>query len=137
LNEIVVDTDVVSYLLNRHSLAGAYEKLLIGRTPMISFMTVAELYRGALKKEWGQKRIAELESHLRQFAVVPYSLQVCTAFAHICNSAERRGRSITTADAFIAACAVSLRIPLLTHNRRHFDGIDGLQVISALPEPAS
>jgi predicted nucleic acid-binding protein len=110
-----------------------YEKILMGGTPMVSFMTVAELYRGALKKKWGQKRMAELESHLRQFGVVPWNLQVCMAFAAICNSAEKKGRPITTADALIAACALSLRIPLLTHNRRHFDGIDGLDVISAMP----
>jgi tRNA(fMet)-specific endonuclease VapC len=131
LNEILLDTDVVSYLLNRHHLALAYEKLLIGRTPMISFMTVAEMYRGALKRNWGQKRMAELDSHIRQFAVVPYSFQVCVAFARIVNSGERSGRPITTADAFIAACAVSLQIPLLTNNKRHFDSIDELVVISA------
>jgi hypothetical protein len=48
VNEILLDTDVVSYLLNRHGLRAIYEKLLIGRTPMISFMTVAEMYEGAL-----------------------------------------------------------------------------------------
>ncbi len=118
-------------------MAEAYEKLLIDQTPMVSFMTVAELYRGALKKKWGQKRMVELESHLRQFVVVPWNLQTCITFVRICNSADRRGKSIATADALIAACAVSLQVPLLTHNRRHFDGIDGLKVISAMPEPGS
>ena len=55
-----MDTDVVSYLLNRHSLAETYEELLVGCTPLISFMTVAEMYRGAIKKNWGTRRIAEL-----------------------------------------------------------------------------
>ena len=131
MNEFLLDTDVVSYLLNRHSLAAAYEKLLIGHTPMVSFMTVAEMYRGVLKRNWGARRMAELESHLRQFAVAPYNLQVCIAFARVADAAERRGQPITTADAFIAACAVSLEIPLMTNNGRHFEGIDGLHVISA------
>ena len=39
MNEVLVDTDVVSYLLNRHSLADVYEELLVGYAPMISFMT--------------------------------------------------------------------------------------------------
>jgi len=98
---------------------------------MVSFMTVAEVYRGALKKNWGPRRIDELESHLRQFAAVPYVLEVYIALAQISNSAERRGRPIATADAFVAACTVSLQIPLLTNNRHHFVGIDGLLVISA------
>lgn len=131
MNEILVDTDVVSYLLNRHSLAEEYEKLLIGYVPMVSFITVAEMYRGAYKKNWGSRRMAELGAHLRQFAVVPSSLQVCLSYAEISNAAEARGRPIATADAFIAACAHSLRIPLVTNNRRHFEHIEGLTVLSA------
>jgi predicted nucleic acid-binding protein len=76
-----VDTDVVSYLLNRHSLADVYEELLVGYSPMISFMTVAEMYRGALKRNWGPRRIAELDRHLRQFAIVPYNFRVCLSYA--------------------------------------------------------
>src|SRR5271154_2649934 len=98
---------------------------------MISFVTVAAMYRGALKKSWGQKRMAELDSHFRQFAVVPYNFQICLSFARITNSAERSGSPITMADAFIAACALSPQIPLLTNNRRHCDGIDELRVTSA------
>jgi predicted nucleic acid-binding protein len=60
LNEILADTDVVSYLLNRHSLSQAYERLLFGYAPMISFVAVAEMYRGAYKKNWGPRRMAEL-----------------------------------------------------------------------------
>jgi tRNA(fMet)-specific endonuclease VapC len=92
LNEILIDTDVVSYLLNRHSLAEEYEKLLFGYVPMISFITVAEMYRGAYKRSWGDRRMAELDMHLHRFAVVPSSQQVCLAYARISNGAEARGR---------------------------------------------
>ena len=121
----------MSYLLNRHSLAVVYEQLLAGCEPLISFMTVAEMYRGALKRNWGPRRMSELAEHLRQFAIVPYSFRVCLSYAHIANSAERRGTPIATADALIAASALSLGIPLATHNKRHFQGIGGLTVISA------
>ncbi len=94
-------------------------------------MTVAEMHRGAMKRNWGLRRYSELTSHLRQFAIVPYSEQSCVAYAQICTSEERKGRTMTTADALIAASAVSLMIPLLTNNRRHFDGIEHLSVVSA------
>ena len=100
---------------------------------MISFITVAETYRGAYKKNWGPRRMAELATHLRRFAVVPSSLQVCLSYAQISNRAEARGRPVATADAFIAACALSLNIPLLTNNVRHFEGIEGLTVLSVQP----
>jgi len=131
LNEVLLDTDVVSYLLNRHTLADVYEELLVGYAPMICFMTVAEMYRGALKRNWGPRRTAELEGHLRQFAVVPYNFRVCLSYAHITNAAEKLGKPIATADALIAASALSLGIPLATNNKRHFQGIEGLTVISA------
>ena len=92
LNEILVDIDVVSYLLNRHSLAEEYERLLFGYVPMVSFITVAEMYRGAYKKDWGPRRMAELATHLRRFAIVPSSLQACLSHAHISNAAESHGR---------------------------------------------
>ena len=133
MNEILVDTDVVSYLLNRHSFAEKYEELLFGYVPMVSFITVAEMYRGAYKKNWGPRRMAELATHLRRFAIVPSSLQVCLSYAHISNAAESHGRPIETAEAFIAARALSLNIPLSTNNRRHFEGIEGLTVLSVQP----
>ena len=42
---VVVDTDVVSYLLKSHPAAFQYLPDLTDRTPMVSFMTVAELDR--------------------------------------------------------------------------------------------
>jgi predicted nucleic acid-binding protein len=126
-----VDTDVVSYLLNRHSLAQSYEELLIGFTPMISFMTVAEVYRGAFRRNWGLVRLAELNDHLNKFAAVPYNRQVCVWYARICTQREEFGRPISVSDALIAACGVSVGIPLVTNNARHFQAIDGLQVLSA------
>ena len=42
---VVVDTDVVSYLFKSHPVAFQYLPDLKDRTPMISFMTLAELDR--------------------------------------------------------------------------------------------
>lgn len=39
-------------------------------------------------------------------------------------------RPIGAADALIAATALALGIPLLTNNKRDFEGIEGLTVIS-------
>jgi hypothetical protein len=123
--EVLVDTDVVSYLLNRHTLAQTYEEL---PHAVDFFHDRRRDVPGALKRNWGQHRIDELDTHLRQFAVVPYNVQVCLSYARVCAAAEKRGRPIDTADAFIAATAFWLGV---TNNDRHFQGIDGLTVISA------
>ena len=41
-----------------------------------------------------------------------------------------KGRPIAEADAWVAAVALRHGLPLVTHNRKHFDGIPGLTVIS-------
>lgn len=51
---MVVDTDVVSYLFKRDSRAEAYRPHLTGRLLVVSFMTVAELDRWALERDWGE-----------------------------------------------------------------------------------
>ena len=53
---VVVDTDVVSYLFKSHPVAFQYLADLKDRTPMISFMTLAELDRWVLNAQWGDAR---------------------------------------------------------------------------------
>jgi tRNA(fMet)-specific endonuclease VapC len=45
-------------------------------------------------------------------------------------SGRRNGRPISAADAWVAATALYLGVPLVTHNQNHFIGIDGLLIIS-------
>ena len=53
---VIVDTNVVSYLMRRGSLAEQYRRRLEGRLAGIAFVTVGELYFGAEKKGWGERR---------------------------------------------------------------------------------
>ena len=50
---VIVDTNVVSYLMRGGSLAERYRPHLRGRLSAIAFVTVGELYFGAEKAEWG------------------------------------------------------------------------------------
>jgi len=60
MNNVVVDTDVVSYLFKSHPIAYLYLPDLAGRTPLISFMTLAELDRWVLAARWGEARPSSL-----------------------------------------------------------------------------
>jgi tRNA(fMet)-specific endonuclease VapC len=126
----VVDTDVVSLLFKNAPTAKAYFPHLTGRLLVISFMTVAELDRWALHRNWGAGRVARMNSHLQQFVFYPADRALCSAWAAITNAEQRKGRIISTADAWIAATAIVNSIPLVTHNKRHFETVDNLQVIS-------
>lgn len=131
MNHVVVDTSVVSYLLKQHSLADSYRQFLAGKLLGLSFMTVAELYRWPLERNWGAARIAVLQAHLKDYVVLPQDDAMCWEWAKIMS---RKGRPIAAADAWIAATAVRHAAPLVTHNARHFQEIDNLVVLTV---PAS
>lgn len=134
MSAVVVDTMVVSYIFKRKPLAGRYRPHLDGQTPVVSFMTVAELYEGALRDRWGAEKLARLERALRRYVIVPSSDRLARTFARV--REERRHRTISVGDAWIAATAMDLGVPLVTHDRG-FGGISDLEVISELDAPGA
>ena len=127
---VVVDTDVVSYLFKSHTIAIQYLPDLTGRTPMISFMTVADLDRWALEARWGDARRKRLREYLERFVILPYNRDLCTKWAEVTVAAQAIGRRIECADAWIAATALFAAAPLVTHNRTDYLGVPGLTLIS-------
>ncbi len=127
---VVVDTDVVSFLFKRDSRAEWYRPHLSGKLLVLSFMTVAELDRWALERNWGRARRARMEESLQNFIVYPFDRALCLKWAEVSDRARRIGRRIECADAWIAATAVLHNIPLVTHNASDYAGVDGLTVIS-------
>lgn len=131
MSRVVVDTDVVSFLFKRDTRAEQYRSHLVGNELIISFMTLAELFRWALARHWGHERTLQLEAHLRSFAIHPFDPALCRVWAKVSHGAQLRGRPIGVADAWIAATAVLHGIPLVTHNRSHYAGVPGLQLLTA------
>ena len=50
---------------------------------------------------------------------------------------QRAGQSITPNDAWIAACALRHGVPLVTHNAKHFQNIEDLEIITEWSESSS
>ncbi len=46
------------------------------------------------------------------------------------SDSRKKGKPIGMADAWIAAVAVMFDIPLVTHNRKHFEDVEVLKIIS-------
>lgn len=127
---LVVDTDVVSYIFRSDTRAAAYVPILQGHVLYISLMTLAELDHWALSRNWGPSRMAALERYLRTFVIHPFDRLLCRQWAEAMDGARRKGRPIQTADAWIAATALQLGYPLVTHNPSDYDGVTGLVVLS-------
>lgn len=128
---VIIDTNVVSYLMRRDSLAEQYRRHVEGRLAGIAFITVGELYYGAEKKGWGERRRRELETMLRNFIVVSYDHEIARCYGRLVARRQRDGRPIAPNDAWIAACAVRHEVALVTHNEKDFKGVPSLEIITA------
>jgi tRNA(fMet)-specific endonuclease VapC len=126
----VVDTDVISYLFKSDTRAELYRPHLSGKLLVVSFMTIAELDRWALDKNWGEALRSRMEQQLRNFIIHQFDRALCTRWAEVVVSAKRNGYKIQTADAWVAATALHHRIPLVTNNANDYRGVNGLQIIS-------
>jgi|SRR5688500_1437506 len=124
---VVVDTDVMSYVIKGDTRAALYDKHLTGPQLCISFSTVGELYRWAVQNRWGQRRVDALRSKLQGLTVLVFDDATAWEWANV---STIKGRPVAPSDAWVAAVALRHGLPLVTHNRRHFEHVPGLTVIS-------
>lgn len=131
---IVLDTNIVSYFFKGDTRAALYRPYLADAVVNLSFMTVAEMFFGAERGGWGVVRRRRLEVFLRAFPVIHSDAVLCSIWADISAVCEHQGRTIAIADAWIAACTLRHNASLVTHNRRHFEAVPSLTIISEAPQ---
>jgi predicted nucleic acid-binding protein len=78
----VLDTDVAS-LLHRRQLTGPLATRLIGREPLITFITYGELTKWAEIRRWGTRRREELMGWLSGIPVLPGDEAVATIWGRL------------------------------------------------------
>jgi tRNA(fMet)-specific endonuclease VapC len=127
--KLVFDTNIISYLINGHSFAKLYEKYCFGAVICISFMTEAELLRGAYKGNWGTRKLENLRRFIARCHVLHSDSKVVDTWAQIKNIP---GKNISDADAWIAATALVYDLPLVSHNAKDFNFIPTLNLLTEL-----
>jgi tRNA(fMet)-specific endonuclease VapC len=130
MTTVVVDTCVVSFLLKNDTRAELYRPHLDVDTKVISFMTLAELYRWSVESNWGECRQAELEDDLSNYVVYGVNQALCQKWAETVDQARRDGHPLDVDDAWIAATALLYDYPLVSNNRRDFQHISGLRLLT-------
>jgi len=129
ITSLVVDTNVISFIFKQDTRGDLYKPHLADKLLIISFMTKAELDQWTLLNKWGDAKRRDLAQYLKNFVVINSDSNLCLRWAEIKTQAKVTGRPIETADAWIAATALLYRATLVTHNRRDFLGVSGLNII--------
>ena len=132
---LVVDTDVASFIFKWHlDFAPSDVGIVRGAELVVSFMTLAEMRQGALDAKWGPRKRDVLETYLADFSVLHSDSALCLTWAAVRNESVRKGRRMSSADAWIAATALVLSAPLVTNNPKDYRHLDKLQIVSAATE---
>jgi tRNA(fMet)-specific endonuclease VapC len=125
---LLLDTDVVSFLLKGDSRSQKYAPILQGNQLALSFMTVAELFQWAALRNWGTSRTASLERSLTNYLIIPVDIEMCRIWGNLRAERQAIGKIISPQDAWIAATAIRHNLTLVTNNAKDFQNISKLQV---------
>ncbi len=129
LAELVIDTNVVSYLHRSDVLGDGYLALIDRRPAGVTLLTLQELHYGMNLGRWGFKQRCSLDAILSTFAVLPARAVIAEVCGNLRAERERVGMPIDLADAWIAATALWYDLPLVTHDR-DLEAIPGLRVLT-------
>jgi tRNA(fMet)-specific endonuclease VapC len=130
---VLVDTDVFIWLTRGKEQAARYAPLVSGKRIVLSFATVAELWRGAYARDYNETSRRNLEAAIGLTVVVSPTNELTHAWAQLSNETRAAGHPLgqkaQAHDAWVAATARHMKIPLLTNNRRHFENIEGVGLV--------
>ena len=128
--ELVADSDVISYLYRNGPLGKAYSDLVGLRRTGITLLAVAEARVGVTHANWGDRKIASLHEFLGRFFVLEANAEIANVCGGLLGRCKQVGLAISWPDAWSAATALWLDVPLVTHDR-DLERVPGLRVLTA------
>ena len=130
MKSLLLDTNVVSLLFKPdHTLHAKCLRITAGNELLISFMTRAELLLWPRQNIWGPNRTKELSKHIGLFTTLLPDESTCEHWAAVITESRSVGRTITTADAWIAAAARQWDLPLVTLDYKDFEHLQNLTLV--------
>jgi tRNA(fMet)-specific endonuclease VapC len=126
----LVDTDWVIHYLNGHSEIVAHLQDLSPQGIALSLISLAELYEGVFYSRDPQRSERGLQDFLRGVELVGIDEDTTKIFGRERGRLRAQGKTVGDFDLLIGATALRLGFTVLTNNRRHFELIENLQMIS-------
>ena len=125
MENILIDTDIViEYLRSRDKASTDLIKLMQEHNLFLSSISEFELYLGA-KTARHKKDLVMIFSEVE---VIPFNFGCGEIAANIWKDIQSRHQHLEIKDIFIASIAINHGVWLHTFNKKHFQGIESLQL---------
>ena len=126
----LADTNILGYFV-RNSSAALQKRMLAAlkkQEVAISVITRAETRFGQALLQPDDKRRRTIDLLLKELPVLPWTLDAADRYGEIAAHLQQTGQPIGEMDTQIAAHALALGLPLITHHKRHFKRVPGLRL---------
>lgn len=127
----LVDTDWAIHYLNGRADVTRHLDSLKQEGVCLSVISLAELYEGVYYSRDPKKDERGLQDFLRGIVLMGVDEHAAKIFGQQRGKLRSTGMLIGDIDLFIAATALQHELVLLTDNRRHFERINGLKLMSS------
>lgn len=124
----MLDTNIVTYVLNRKPLDVLDTFNLHAGQMSISSITLSELFHGAEKSAKTEQNLHRIEDFCSRLEVLAYDDIASSHYGNIRATLEQKGETIGVNDLHIAGHARSLGFTLVTNNIKEFERVDGLRL---------
>ncbi len=115
----MLDTDVASRSF-KGRLPDTLATRLVGRQPLLTFVTVGELTQWTKLRNWGPRNRLVLDQWLADKPVIPGAESIAVIWGELSAAATQRGRPRPVNDTWVAACCLAYGLPLATMNVKDF-----------------
>jgi tRNA(fMet)-specific endonuclease VapC len=130
LIKYLADTNTLGYF-SRNNSAALQKRMLSALKKQelaISAITLAETRFGLALLQSDDKRRNTVDLMLQEFPVLSWTQAAADRYGEIAAHLQKTGQAIGEMDTQIAAHALALGLPLITHNTRHFKRVPGLKI---------
>lgn len=131
MNPTLLDTDIVSYLVRRQPTAVTWaRRYILEHGPLrLSIITYYEALSGLLYRD-ARQQLGQFQALVSIHQLVPLTTESVEISARIEADLRRRGLSIGPTDTLIAGVALANGLVLATNNTKHYERIEGLQLVN-------
>lgn len=123
---VLADTSILIDLFRKSEKANSrfVQLALQGYEFQISAITEFEVYSGATTAQ-----LPFWDDLLQKVKVLPFDKKVVKLAVKINKQLKQKRKQIDLADLFIAATSLANNLPFATLNRKHFERIDGIEIV--------